>query len=97
MDTSGEEKKTISQEKMMPIHVVVHCYVQGKRRRRRPRRKWLENTLEDMKKYEMTADMTENREPVLEYDGLSEDWPTKMWRWSLKARNVRKQSTSRTM
>ena len=32
-----------------------------------------------MTKYELTAEMTENR---LEDDG--KDWPTKKWRWSLK-------------
>ena len=28
----------------------------------RPRRRWLDNTREDMEKYEMTTDMTENRQ-----------------------------------
>ena len=46
----------------------------------RPR--WIDNTREDMKKYELTADMTENRVTVLENDG--EEWPTNMWRWPLK-------------
>ena len=36
--------------------------VQGKRRRGRSRRKWIDNTREDMKIYELTADMTENRQ-----------------------------------
>ena len=31
-------------------------------------------------KYELTADMSQNRHIELENDG--EDWPTKMWRWS---------------
>ena len=31
---------------------------QKKRRRGRPRRRWLDNTREDMKKYELAADMT---------------------------------------
>ena len=60
--------------------------VPGKRKRGRHRRRWLDNIGEDMKEYEMIADMTENRQyPVLENDG--EDCPTKMWRWSLKVRN----------
>ena len=33
-----------------------------KRRRGRPRRRWIDNNREDMKKYELTADMTENRQ-----------------------------------
>ena len=32
----------------------------GKRRRGRPRLRWLDNTWEDMEKYEMTDGMTEN-------------------------------------
>ena len=28
----------------------------------RPRRRWIDNTREDIKKYELTADMTENRQ-----------------------------------
>ena len=37
--------------------------VPGKRRRGRPRRRWIDNTREDIKKYELTADMSEeNRE-----------------------------------
>ena len=44
--------------------------VPGKRRRGQPRRRWIDNTCEDMKKYEMTSDinmigttdMTENRQ-----------------------------------
>ena len=35
--------------------------VPGKRRRGRPRWSWIDNSWEDMKKYELTADMTENR------------------------------------
>ena len=34
-------------------------------------------------KYELTADMTENRHY---WENDEEDWPTKMWRWSLKVR-----------
>ena len=36
--------------------------VPRKRRRGRPRRRWIDNTREDMKKYEMTAGMTENKQ-----------------------------------
>ena len=36
--------------------------VPGKRRRGRPRRRWIDNNREDMSKYELTADMTENRQ-----------------------------------
>ena len=34
----------------------------GKRRRGRPRLRWTDNNREDMTKYELTADMTENRQ-----------------------------------
>ena len=43
--------------------------VPGKRRRGRPRRRWIDKNREDMNIYEMTAYKMEN-------DG--EDWPTKM-------------------
>ena len=36
--------------------------VPGKRRRGRPRRRWTDNNQEAMTKYELTADMTENRQ-----------------------------------
>ena len=36
--------------------------VPGKRRRGRLRQRWLGNNREDMSKYELTADMTENRQ-----------------------------------
>ena len=36
--------------------------VTGKRRRGRPRLRWADNNREDMTKYELTADMTENRQ-----------------------------------
>ena len=36
--------------------------VPGKIRRGRPRRRWIDNNREDMNKYELTADMTENRQ-----------------------------------
>ena len=52
MDTSGEEKKTTNQERMTDMVVA------GKRRRGRPRARWLDNTREDMKTYELTADVT---------------------------------------
>ena len=35
--------------------------VPGKRRRGRPRLRWTDNNREDMTKYELTTDMTENR------------------------------------
>ena len=56
--------------------------VPGKRRRGRPRRRWIGNNGEDMSKYELTADMTENRQYWKMM--VFKDWPTKMWRWSLK-------------
>ena len=56
MDISGEEKKTTYQEKIMDMVVPVN------RRRGRPRRRWIDNNREDMSKYELTADMTENRQ-----------------------------------
>ena len=34
----------------------------GKRRRGWPRLRWVDNNREDMTKYELTADMTENRQ-----------------------------------
>ena len=36
--------------------------VPGKRIRGRPRRRWIDNNREDMDKYELTADMTDNRQ-----------------------------------
>ena len=41
---------------------IVDMIVPGKRRRERPRRRWIDNNREDMSKYELTADMTENRQ-----------------------------------
>ena len=41
---------------------MMHMAVAGKRRRGRPRRRWIDNTREDINKYKMTHDMTENRE-----------------------------------
>ena len=41
-----------------------------------------------MSKYELTADMTENRQYWKQDDG--KDWPTKKWRWSLKVRKREK-------
>ena len=55
MDTSGEEKKTASQEKMMDM------VVPGQRRRERPTRRW-STTSGKIRENEMTADMTENRQ-----------------------------------
>ena len=42
--------------KMMDVIVL------GMRRRGRPRLRWTDNNREDMTKYELTADMTENRQ-----------------------------------
>ena len=53
METSGEEKKTTSQE-----NYGHGCT--GEEKEGRPRRRWIDNTREDIKKYELTADMTEN-------------------------------------
>ena len=39
---------------------IMDMFVPGKRRRGRPRRRWIDNNREDMSKYEITADMTEN-------------------------------------
>ena len=41
---------------------IMDMVVPGKRRRGRPRRRCIDNNLEDMSKYELTADMTENRQ-----------------------------------
>ena len=49
------EEDNISR-KMMDI------VVPGKRRRGRPRRRWIDNNREDMIKYELTADMNENKQ-----------------------------------
>ena len=34
----------------------------GEEKKARPRRRWIDNNREDMSKYELTADMTENRQ-----------------------------------
>ena len=34
----------------------------GEEKKGRPRRRWIDNNREDMNKYELTADMTENRQ-----------------------------------
>ena len=34
----------------------------GEEKKGRPRRRWMDNNQEDMSKYELTADMTENRQ-----------------------------------
>ena len=54
MGTSGEEDNF--SRKMMDM------VVPGKRRRGQPRPRWINNNREDMNKYELTADMTENRQ-----------------------------------
>ena len=41
---------------------IMDMVVPGKRRRGRPKRRWIDNNREDMSKYELTADMTENRQ-----------------------------------
>ena len=41
---------------------IMDMVVPGKRRSGRPRRRWIDNNREDMNKYELTADMTENRQ-----------------------------------
>ena len=41
---------------------IMDMVVPGKRRRGRPRRRWIDNNREDMSKYELTADKTENRQ-----------------------------------
>ena len=55
--------------------------VTRKRRRGRPRLRWTDNNREDMTKYELTADMTENRHY---WKMFGKESPTKKWRWSLK-------------
>ena len=40
----------------------IDMVIPGKRRRGRPRRRWIDNNREDKSKYEMTTDMTENRQ-----------------------------------
>ena len=44
------------------IKKMMDMVVPGKRRRGRPRRRWIDNNREDMRKEELTADMTENRQ-----------------------------------
>ena len=41
---------------------IMDMVIPGKRRRGRPRRRWIDNNREHMSKYELTADMTENRQ-----------------------------------
>ena len=45
-----------------PSRKMMDMVVPGKRRRGRPRLRWTDNNREDMTKYELTADMTENRQ-----------------------------------
>ena len=70
-----------------PLRKMMCMVVPGKGRRGQPTRRWIDNNRGDMTKYELTAHMTEHRQSLLEHDG--EDWPTKMWRLSLKVRKVR--------
>ena len=44
------------------IKEMMDVVVPGKRRRGRPRLRWTDNNREDMTKYELTADMIENRQ-----------------------------------
>ena len=44
-----------------PLRKMMDMVVLGKRRRGRPRRRRIDNTREDMRKFEMTTDMTENK------------------------------------
>ncbi len=41
---------------------IMDMVVPGKRRRGRPRRRWIDNNREDMSKYELRAHITENRQ-----------------------------------
>ena len=40
---------------------MLNMQVQGKRRRGRPKKRWLDNIGEDMKEYKMTEDMAQDR------------------------------------
>ena len=40
---------------------MLNMQVQGKKRSRRPKNKWLDNIREDMKEYKMTEDMAHDR------------------------------------
>ena len=60
---------------------IMDMVVPGKRRKGRPRRRWIDNNREDMSKYELTADMTENRQYWKMM--VKTAWPTNKWRWSL--------------
>ena len=40
---------------------MLHMHLQGKLRRRRPNKRWLDNNRDDMKEYEMTKDMAQAR------------------------------------
>ena len=52
---NGREEDNLSRK-------IMDMVVPGKRRGGRPTRRWIDNNREDMIKYEMTADMTENRQ-----------------------------------
>ena len=58
---------------------MLNMQVQGKRRKGRPKKRWLDNIREDMKEYKMTEDMAQNRsvwhvklkaDPLLHAGGL---------------------------
>ena len=52
----------IRRRRRQPLKKMMEMVEPGKRRRGRPRRRWTDNNREDMTKYELTADMTDNRE-----------------------------------
>ena len=54
--------RTYQEKRRQLIKKIMDMVVPGKRRRGRPRRRWIDNNREDMRKYELTADMTENRQ-----------------------------------
>ena len=63
--------------------------VPGKRRRGRPRRSWIDNSWEDMKKYELTADMTENRRDGEDVEMVSKRGEKTLNDWSDLWKQVR--------
>ena len=58
-DMSREEKRREEDNLSRQMMDVV---IPGKRRGGRPRLRWTDNNREDMTKYELTADMTDNRQ-----------------------------------
>ena len=52
---------------------MLNMQVQGKRRRGRPKKRWLDNISDDMKEYKMTEDVVQNQTeagPLLQGGGL---------------------------